>query len=389
MLSYPGIDELEGLAKVSQMRFEVLELTQFMSGEVGLDSVTTYGHNEDEPVRFRMGFCYVGEPMMDCPHFIVLQIWQHGGVRVQLSAWQQGAGLVISVDSSEDEGQDAALPPPECLGIKKEAAEVSVDPSEDKGHDAALPHSEYPGVKKEAAEVKLETHGAVNGRSKAPRVKHLHLCSVEIPPRAHGDTKDNPKQRWKKATTDRMLLGAFDGDDIPNSYITFTNDQKVIHDGCRCQSMRWVCVSCKPRCGFRGRVLQTGPATAVVQYVEGSCTSSHRAPVLQRSVVGATTEQRKIIVENRHVCATAPGLLAKFGLARVPPPKKHVLERELLPALRADPVFQEQRPASLSRGALFGFLKGRDYENLSPSKPESTLFIIGRTNMAVYVLLMT
>ena len=56
---YPGADEFNVLADVLAVRFEVLDLSRFLAGEVDEASVEIFGGDGALPISFRLGHCYV------------------------------------------------------------------------------------------------------------------------------------------------------------------------------------------------------------------------------------------------------------------------------------------------------------------------------------------
>ena len=147
-----------------------------------------------------------------------------------------------------------------------------------------------PACKEEQAPKRIkdesEEQDVPDGRRKR-LTEHANLCTVEVPLASMADEDDAQADRVRKASLDAMLLGNFMVEKIPSFHPLFTNSQPVKYQGQRVPSYRWECTTCVPSCGLRGRVLETGPATALVQYLSGSLTEGHSNAPEHRSVNGA------------------------------------------------------------------------------------------------------
>ena len=394
---YPTSDDFHIFADMLGIRFEHVNLDE------PLEPLTVFGHDETAPVAFRIGFCKIG-PTRTSEHFVLVQAWRPAATQPSTTAVREATAPIV-LDSDDDEDVDEPTPgrpgqhpwppvqsrrstelapkappsdeEPEGLPVSSSGAAASGNPppcaddvdggARDINSSDALPHPPPGKPARHALHRPITPRSC--GRSFAT------ICHADIPATISRCPDCTPADRLRHGVQHALLCSPLTDATIPNFYPHFTNHQKVLYGGQRLWSVRWVCDSCSPPCGFRGRAVQTTDTAACVQSLEGSLTGAHLLPESVRAVKGATPQQWKVLLRSRGTCHTKGAMLARFGDADVPAPSGTVLTSWLK---QQAPAAQQQESPPLSRGALQTFISSRLFENQRSPIPPKRLYIINQ-----------
>ena len=317
---HPGTCELHDLADLERVRFEHVNLENVN------ELITVYGRCENAPIKFRIGFTLTAEKAQ---HYVLLQVW---GQPKRLAPAQTARGCIdINLpasllhrkreDNNDKEGANIAdlgvFSSEHVENLIEERLPVISDDSAP-AFDHHVKKEPLPATSSHGAPVLIDlveeaeptaVHSPKAPASSQKKSCFVDLCApVDLPVPDEEDLSENIDDRARDKGQQMLLLAKFNDQTIPAAYPHFTNNKTVEYEGAPVKSYRWECVSCVPKCRFRGRVSLTSPTSIRVQMHSDFLDDSHLQPEHGvRAVRGATPEQWKMLLEHAHGTHTEVG----------------------------------------------------------------------------------